>query len=312
MYNKRMNLSLGEKLNSAKGGLAYSVNVCFYIVLNLIASVIIAACGLRDGDGNMTDGAIYIAFLVSPAAIALTLALTVKVGKVGVREFFPVKCKPKYYAIALLLIFGLLFSLSEVNGYFLELLKHFGYTQKLTESSIPNLQGWRIVSAIAVIAVLPAVMEEALFRGVILGGAERGAGSVRAVFIVGFVFALFHGSAEQTLYQFVCGCLFALLAIRSRSVLPSVLMHFINNALILIFTACGLVDELGNLALSQGASVALTVLSAVSLVVAVVWLIADKTRLEKCEKGGVKRFFAFAALGIAVMALIWILGLFGL
>lgn len=301
-----MNLPLGENLNGAKSGLAYSFNVCCYFLISLIAILLIQGCALSG------DASVYIAFLVSPAAIAVTLTLSVKVCKVKPAEIFPVKCRPKYYFIALLLIFGLLFSLSALNGWFVELLKLFGYTPKLMSDSLPSLDGWRIVPALIVIAVLPAVMEEALFRGLILGGAERDAGSLRAVFIVGFVFALFHGSAEQTIYQFICGCLFALLAVRSRSVLPSVLMHFLNNALILIFSACGMLDDYGNLALSYGANVALTVLSAASLAASVLWLILDKTPAAPKKQGGAKRFFLFASLGIFIMVISWVLGLFSL
>ena len=93
--------------------------------------------------------------------------------------------------------------------------------------------------------MLPAFCEELLFRGVLLNACENGMGSIRAVFTVGFCFALFHGSPEQTVYQFIAGCVFAFVAVRSRSVTPSVLMHFINNALIVILGACGLYGEGG-------------------------------------------------------------------
>jgi membrane protease YdiL (CAAX protease family) len=302
-----MDLKLGEKLNGAKGGLAFSVNTCCYYLVSIIAIIIISA-----GKLSGTDASSYISFLVSPVAITITLALMFKLGKVSFKEAIPLKCHPKYFVIASLLIFGLLFSLSYLNTLFLDFLKLFGYEQKLTESSLPDLDGWKIVPAIFVIAVLPALFEEALFRGVILGGAQNSAGSVRSIFIIGFLFALFHGSAEQTIYQFICGCLFAFLAIRSGSVLPTVFMHFVNNALIIILTACNCFDEVGNLAVSSQVNIVITVLSAVSLVVAVVWLILDKTQLKGRQQGETTRFFLFASVGIIVMGLTWILGLFGL
>jgi hypothetical protein len=121
-----MELNLGEKLNGAKGGLSYSVDVIFYLFLSLIASIIIAACNLTG-----TDAANYIGFLVSPIAIAITLVIIFKLGKLSFREVYPVKCKPKYYIIALMLIFGLLFSLSELNSLFLDFLEYIGYKSKL-------------------------------------------------------------------------------------------------------------------------------------------------------------------------------------
>lgn len=131
------------------------------------------------------------------------------------------------------------------------------------------------------------------------------------MFLVGFCFSLFHASPEQTVYQFITGCAFAFIALRSGSILPSVLMHFINNALIVIFAACGLFDEAGNLIISTGGNIALIVTAAVALTVALVWLILDKTPVKKCEKGGVKSFFFCAAPAIAVFGIVWIVSLFG-
>jgi hypothetical protein len=153
-------------------------------------------------------------------------------------------------------------------------------------------------------------MEEALFRGVILRGAEAGAGSIGAIFIVGFLFSLFHGSAEQTIYQFICGCVFALLAVRSNSILPTILAHFLNNAVIIIFSAANLFNEEGNLILSSTGNIVITVLSALCFVGGMVWLILDKTPLKKKQSGATLRLFIFAALGIVIMAVVWIVGLF--
>lgn len=300
-----MNLSLGENLTSAKGGFAFSVTVVVYVFLSLVLSLIIELSGAAG-----TQGALYAAYLVSPAAIAAGCAATVFAGKLGFRQAFPVRCKLKYYAIALLLVFGLMFSLGTVNGYLVQFLETLGYQPR--SSTLPDLDGWGIVWAVLVIAVIPAVFEEALFRGVILNNAEEGAGTLRAVLLCGFVFSLYHGSVEQTVYQFICGCLFALLAVRSRSVLPSVVIHFINNALILVFSRFGLFDELGNLAMPPAVNVAVTVLSAVSFVAATLLLVLDRAQTKPKKEGGVCPFFVWGALGTVIMAVLWIAGLFGL
>lgn len=221
----------------------------------------------------------------------------------------PVKSHPKYYLIGAMLIFGLLFSLSSLNDLLVNLFELIGYTRK--QSFLPDLSGWNIVPALLVIAVIPAVMEEVLFRGLILNSTQNGAGSIGSVFLVGLCFSLYHGSVEQTIYQFICGCLFALLAVRSRSLTPSVLIHFLNNALIIILCACGLTDDTtGELKMPVAANVVLMVLSALCLIGAVVWLVLDKTELKKAEKGGVKKFFIGASVGIAAMVIIWIANLF--
>lgn len=298
-----MKYPLGEKTNSAKGGLSFSLAVVIYILLSAFWGVLSQTAGLLD-----SVAAKYIGYLLSPLAICIALAVSLKLGAQPPKQVFPVRCKPKYYLIALLLVFGLMFSLSSVNGYLVQLLEMMGYTPR--SSTLPDLSGWGIVWAVLVIALLPAVAEEALFRGVMANNMADDAGTVRTVFLVGFAFALYHGSVEQTVYQFICGCLFTLLALRSGSVLPSVLIHFLNNALILIFYRFNLVDALGNLALPQAAYIALTVCSAVSLAAAFALLVFDKSPVKPARTGGVSRFFLWGSAGLFILILIWILGLF--
>ena len=293
-------------LSAKGGGLAFSVAVVLNVFVGLIASVIIGASGLTG-----TDAAKYLGYLTSSIALIATVLVMRFMFNQPLRKFATLKCHPKYILIGLLLIYGLLFSLNSLNGYLIKLFELMGYTPK--SSTLPDLSGWNLLPAILVIAVLPAVLEEFLFRGIILNNIEGEVGSVRTIFLVGFIFSLYHGSVEQTIYQFICGCLFALLAIRSRSITPVVLIHFINNAIILILYAVGALDANGNLIISQGGNIAITVTSAICLVGAVVWLILDrkiKFGLVKVERANEKDFFLFGLAGIAVTALTWVLNLF--
>lgn len=298
---------INPRLNSATGGIAYSAAAFTYFIVLFVVSLILKLTALD----SKSDAYLYISYLVSPAAISLSVIGVLKFRKISFKSIVPVKCNPKYFLIAALLIYGLVFALSWVNGVSVKFFELFGYKQREAGSYLPDLSGGKVVLALLVIAVLPALLEELLFRGIILNSCENGAGTVRTVFLVGFCFSLFHASPEQTVYQFITGCAFAFIALRSGSILPSVLMHFINNALIVIFAACGLFDEAGNLIISTGGNIALIVTAAVALTVALVWLILDKTPVKKCEKGGVKSFFFCAAPAIAVFGIVWIVSLFG-
>lgn len=305
MENKNFNYKQ-LPLSAKGGGLAFSVAVVLNVFVGLIISVIIGASGL-----NGTDAAKYIGYLTSSIALIATVLIMRFMFNQPLRKFATVKCNPKYILIGLLLIYGLLFSLNSLNGYLIKLFELMGYTPK--SSTLPNLSGWNLLPAILVIAVLPAVLEEFLFRGIILNNIEGEVGSVKTIFLVGFLFSLYHGSVEQTIYQFICGCLFALLAIRSRSLTPVVLIHFINNAIIIILYSVGALDSNGNLIISQGGNIAITVTSALCLIGAVVWLILDrklKFGLVKGEKSSLKGFFLFGLAGIAITALTWILNIF--
>lgn len=298
---------VNPRLSSSSGGMCYSISAIAMIVASLLFSVIIKLAGVEE----WSKAYIYLNYLCSPVALSAGIALTLKIRKISFKSIFPVKCSPKYYLIAVLLIFGLFFSLSQINEIIISLMgREPSESSKKVSEFLLNLKGGEVVAALIVIAVLPALFEETLFRGVILNTCEEGAGSVRTILILGFCFSLFHTSLDQTVYQFIAGCLFAFIAIRSRSILPGILMHFINNALVIILAVCGFYGDNGEVAISFGAHIALIVVGACSLIGGTIWLVLDKSPLKKAEKGGVKAFFVYAALGIAVLAVLWIVSLF--
>ncbi|MDE6850360.1 MAG: CPBP family intramembrane metalloprotease, partial [Clostridia bacterium] len=222
-------------LGSAAGGLSYTFTVVISLLINIIASGIITVGSLTD-----TDAAKYISVLISPIAITITLVLALTVAQQPFRKILPLKTHPKYFLIGALLIFGLLFSLSSVNEWLIKLFELMGYKRK--QSFLPDYSGWKVVPVLITYAVLPAIAEEILFRGILLNNTEQGVGSIRAILLSGFCFSLYHGSVEQTIYQFICGCLFALLAVRSRAITPTVVIHFLNNALIIVLYSVGAMD----------------------------------------------------------------------
>ena len=80
------------------------------------------------------------------------------------------------------------------------------------------------------LCVLPAVTEELFFRGA-LQGLLRPCGSAAAIFGPALLFSLLHLDAIQGLTALVCGVFLGWLAERSGSILPGILLHFVNNCL---------------------------------------------------------------------------------
>ena len=287
------------------GGLALSLTTIVNLVVTVILFLIIQSFSLQP----KSDGYIYLSYIGPQVAIAIGVFASIKLCKLPFKETYPVKCSPKYYLIALMLIFGLLFSLGKISEPIAAFFKLIGYRTKNKEDILPNLSGGLVVPALIVIGVLPAIFEESLFRGVILRSCERGCGTLFTVLLVGMSFSLYHTSPEQTVYQFFAGCVFAFIAVRSGSILPSIMMHFINNSLIVIFGACGLLDSQGNLILPFAVDLSLAIVGGLALAGALVWLILDNKKAvpyKKAEAGAVKSFFIYASLALIVLAILWI------
>jgi membrane protease YdiL (CAAX protease family) len=238
----------------------------------------------------------YLSFLVAPIAFLLLGVWYFWYTKDSVKSFAKAQnCHPKYYLIAVLLQIGLL-SLSEVNTVFLEFLGKFGY--EYVEPALPSMDGAGFIGVLLVIAVLPAIMEDFFFRGIQLEGLKS-FGTLGAVLLSGGLFALFHQSPAQTVYQFICGAAFALVAIKSGSILPTVLSHFINNGVIL------LLYKLGVESFSPTAYVIILVTAGLCLASSLVWLLAFDRQKQEKKKGNYGHLFACASVGIFMLLLSW-------
>lgn len=78
-------------------------------------------------------------------------------------------------------------------------------------------------------AVMPAICEEALFRGAIQGVLER-KGEWFAILVSGILFGLFHLDPWRIAPAAFLGIMFGWLTVRTQSLLPAILAHFANNA----------------------------------------------------------------------------------
>ena len=292
--NQRLAM-LGELTPEKTSGLAFSLATVLPYVLVVIFAIVCMMAGLLTEGVETQDWYLYASYLMPQVSFAAVAVAYFCLTKASVKTLVG-KPKATDFVLAIALQFGLL-SLGQVNGWFIEWLNGFGLS--VTEPTIPSMDGFGVFGVLFVVAVLPAVFEEVLFRGIILKGLK---GSVWvSALICGAMFSLFHQNPAQTLYQFFCGVAFALIAIRAGSILPTVVAHFLNNAFIIlsvkfawnVYTLPVLID------------------SAVCLVLALAYLVVSLTKTETGKKSDKKQFFLYASVGLAVCAIGWISGLFG-
>jgi sodium transport system permease protein len=92
----------------------------------------------------------------------------------------------------------------------------------------------KLWGALGVLALLPAVCEEVAFRGFILSGLEHQRRTRSAILLSALMFGFLHvllSLYQQFFNATLLGIVLGLLAVRSRSLLPGVLFHFLNNTL---------------------------------------------------------------------------------
>ena len=92
-----------------------------------------------------------------------------------------------------------------------------------------------LFSSLMIVALLAAVSEELLFRSVIQKGLIKLFKNAHvAIIVTAFVFSAFHGDFFGFFPRLILGIMLGYMFWMSGSIFPSMLMHFVNNATIVI------------------------------------------------------------------------------
>jgi len=92
-------------------------------------------------------------------------------------------------------------------------------------------------TALLLLAAVPAVCEEVAFRGYILTGLRHDQSDRSAILISALLFGFMHvliSLFQQFFNATLLGVVLGLLAVRSRSLLPGIAFHFLNNGLAIL------------------------------------------------------------------------------
>jgi membrane protease YdiL (CAAX protease family) len=167
---------------------------------------------------------------------------------------------------------------------------------------LPDKTALNVILCVLVICVLPAVFEELIFRGFILNGLKV-FGDRTAILISALLFSLYHMNPSQTLYQFIVGALFAFIAVSAKSIIPTIIAHFLNNFIIVVNYYFIGADPHG------GLKAFLVITGLIALTVGLV-ILARECVLEKADKkvdkkAGWKEFALYSCGGIFAALIIW-------
>ena len=150
----------------------------------------------------------------------------------------------------------------------------FGVTPVMPDLGSPEGPAATILYAIS-LTIAPAVMEEILFRGVIMQSLRR-FGDSFALWTSAILFGLCHGNLVQGPNAILLGLVIGYIVLRSGSLVAGITMHFINNAL-----ALGIDMIIKQLGQEQGIMLnGLTLLVYIILgVVGLIWLLVTNANM---------------------------------
>ena len=142
-----------------------------------------------------------------------------------------------------------------------------------------------IIFAIIGLGIVPAFIEEFIFRGAILQGLRK-YGNWFAIIVSALLFMLLHSNIQQTIYQFAFGILAGWLVIKTGSIWTSILMHAFNNVTIIIMQSIYEIKGINTTEVVVNSELIIQAIIYTIILVALIWLgvyLINKVYKNKAE-----------------------------
>ena len=140
------------------------------------------------------------------------------------------KISGKMVLIAVALGFVMYFINSFVADAFSSILSLFGY-ENIYSAGTVKLNYSFLFKEFVLSAILPGICEEFLHRGLLLSAGKKTGNTRLCLFISSILFGLMHLNINQFFYASILGFLMGYVALISDSIIPTMIIHFMNNFL---------------------------------------------------------------------------------
>ncbi len=170
-------------------------------------------------------------------------------------------------------------------SYFVSFFGGFGLDLQLKFYTPESNTPIEIAVEIVATAIVPAVTEEFLFRGVLLSSLRR-YGDGFSVFITALLFGLMHGNLIQIPFAFIIGLVLGYATVYTNSMLPAILIHCFNNSFSVISSVLSDINfNLESVALFVNIAIIAFVTTTMTIgVISMIILAKNDTHfLKKCE-----------------------------
>jgi len=141
-------------------------------------------------------------------------------------------CKTNFSTILISIILGIImfFMTMVVSSIFNGIISFSGYRTPLTFESLgePDFGLGAFFLNVLLVAILPAIGEEFLHRGLLLQGTKH-IGFSKAIIISSICFGLIHFNIGQVSYAIVLGLVMGFASVVSKNLWVPIIMHFVHN-----------------------------------------------------------------------------------
>lgn len=157
--------------------------------------------------------------------LLLPVVLYIIITKQSPKEVFRLNKLPLVDAVVVIVIAGLCLPIASFLSYLTSL-----FFQNPVSDAFTKLSSVPLYAMLFMMALTPAICEEAVTRGVVLHGYNK-TSILQAALVNGLVFCILHLSPQQSLYTFALGFIFAYIVRITNSIFASALCHFTFNSI---------------------------------------------------------------------------------
>ena len=217
---------------SATAGVAF----CLAFAGALLVSVVLFAAFPKDI-------AQWCYAFVAPTLFVAAVLVASAVDGTDFVEALGLKRAPRWWQAGLIVALAVacIVAFYPLASWVAQLLALMGYKGGPNYADYTSSWGNMVLGLVAM-ALMPALGEEALCRGMAFG-ALRQRGTYYGILLSALLFALLHGNPVQLVHQFFIGVVMAVLVHLTRTVWSAVIFHFCNNAVVIVYdfayTQCG-------------------------------------------------------------------------
>ena len=218
--------SLRKTSNRVGGGML------LFIVFTTVISMILMAMTVTSGSSSLNLSTVMLYVINAIASLVgefIAAAIIMAMCKTNINKAVKIKSvsigdavKYTLAAMGFAYVFNLLLSFMNIN------LSMFGFENKASDYGSTSGTAENIIYFIA-IAVVPPIIEEFLFRGAILGSLRKH-GDALAIVVSAVMFGFAHSNFIQTPVTFLTGLVLAYLTVKTNSLIPAIIIHFVNNS----------------------------------------------------------------------------------
>lgn len=213
----------------------FKLNLIYFTALVLVAVIfILSYFGLIVNDW-ISSFLIQILVMASIPLLMYKLMFR-RSFKSTLKDFGFKKISAKSILIIIVLGFILYFLNSYIATFFSTIISLFSYERiTLSPSTTPITTGL-FLQEFLLTAILPAICEEILHRGLMLNCAKKTYNTRYCLFISSILFGLTHLNINQFFYASILGFLMGYVNLICDSIYPSIIIHFMNNFLSIYFS----------------------------------------------------------------------------